>query len=545
MEQKNKPETKFIFITGGVFSSLGKGVVAASIGCILTDLGYNVVNQKWDPYLNVDPGTMSPYQHGEVFVTVDGFETDLDLGNYERFLRKEVSNLSSVTAGKVYNELIVNERRGAYLGKTIQVIPDLTNIIKKKLWDLVNKTHAEFVIVEVGGTVGDIESIPFLEVIRQLIGEQSITKNVLVIHCAPLIFLKNTNEYKTKPLQHSIRTLSSCGIIADLLVVRSDAAINSSLITKISFMCNVNEKNIFKNPDLSSTYFLPEILFDQKIHHAIFRHFGLSNERKTNIDSWRKFTAMIKKPKQGVIKVGLVGKYTLLRDAYISIVESLKIASYELNLDVQINWIDARSVSKKSLYEQLDCCDGILVPGGFGNDGTKFMLLAIEYARIQKKPFLGICLGMQLACIEFTRNVLKLADANTSEFATNKKSNNLIFSTIDHADSFGGTLRLGDWKVMIKANTRAYDIYKQKIIFRRHRHRYAFNDSYTKLFEDQGFIFSGQCISKTNKFKELFELNNHPFFMGCQYHPEFSSKPLKCEPLFREFLRAIFSVKNK
>lgn len=536
-------KTKFIFITGGVFSSLGKGILAASIGCILTDIGYNVAIQKWDPYLNIDPGTMSPYQHGEVFVTNDGSETDLDLGNYERFLRKEVNSFSSVTAGRIYNEVLTRERQGVCLGKTIQVIPDLTNRIQEKLFELVRQTNPDFVIVEVGGTVGDVESIPFLETIRQILGNNNFKNSCLVIHCAPLIYLKNTNEYKTKPLQHSIRTLGNFGIIANLLVIRSDKQIYADIIDKISFMCNVEKDHIFKNPDLENIYFLPEILFKQKIHKVILQHFNLTISENANIDKWLKFTNMIKLPHSQTIKVALVGKYTQLHDAYASVIESLKLAGYDLNLTVEIIWIDARTIKDNELIYQLEKCHGLLVPGGFGIDGTDAMIIAIKYAREHKMPFLGLCLGMQLACIEFAKNCLQLLDANTGEFASEFKSNNLIFHLLKKGEeNFGGTLRLGNQKVTIKPNTKAAKIYNNDSILRRHRHRYEFNNKYVKQFEDHGFIFSGFCLEDHVHRQELFELKDHPFFMGCQYHPEFESKPLRSEGLFLEFLRAIKSL---
>ncbi|WP_036499452.1 CTP synthase [[Mycoplasma] testudinis] len=521
-------KTKFIFMTGGVFSSLGKGLSAASVGSILSQLGLDVRALKLDPYLNVDPGTMSPYQHGEVFVTGDGAETDLDLGHYERFLNKELSKGSSITAGKIYNQVIQNERKGKYLGKTIQVVPHVTNQIKECIYNLANETNADVILIEIGGTVGDIESLPFLEAMRQICWELP-RGNTLAIHAVPVIELQTTNEVKTKPLQHSTQQLRNLGITPDFLFVRSKLPLSPEIKNKIASMCSIYIDHIFSCVDVSNVYLLPEFLYDQKVHVEIAKLMDLKFTRKQLSKEWLTFTKSIKATKKQKVKIALVGKYTELKDAYMSLYESLKIASYYQNVDLYVEWVNSSKVKPDELIKILKNMDGLVVPGGFDKRGIEGKLQAIEYARTHDLPFLGICLGMQLACVEFARNVLKLQDANSTEFDKNAKANIIDLITKRKVD-VGGTLRLGNYHCSIKPNTLASRLYESKSVTRRHRHRYEFNNDYIKAFEKAGFVFSGTFVK--NDLQEIIEIPKHSFFIGCQYHPEFNSTPYTPEPLF-------------
>ncbi|WP_027123930.1 CTP synthase [Mycoplasmoides pirum] len=526
-------KTKYIFITGGVFSSLGKGLSAASIGCLLNQLGLKITSIKLDPYLNVDPGTMSPYQHGEVYVTKDGMETDLDLGHYERFLNVELTSLSSITAGKIYNKVIKAERDGKYVGKTIQVIPHVTDEIKNSIYQLGNETNSDIVIVEIGGTIGDIESIPFVEAMRQIKYELPDNQAVC-IHVVPIIEISPSYEIKTKPLQHSIKELRSFGIEPDLLLVRSNKEISDDIKNKIAITTYVKLKNIFSCVDLDNIHLLPEYLYKQKIHNALAKKLNLKFKSKTLSKKFSDLISAIKNQKtQSLIKIAIVGKYTQLKDAYISIYESLKIASYYQNINLELVWIDA-VLKKEQIIEELKKVNGLVIPGGFDNRGIDGKLFAIQYARENKLPFLGICLGMQLACVEFARNVLNLKDANSTEFNPDTK-NKILDLIVKNKVQLGGTLRLGNYECSIKSNTLASKIYNKKNIKRRHRHRYEFNNDYLKDFEKAGFIFSG--VNKKNNLQEIIEIKNHPFFIATQYHPEFNSTLYQPEVLFVNLIK--------
>lgn len=533
MQYKNKDNwnkhTKYLFISGGVYSSLGKGLSVSSIGCLLKQFGLKVTCMKLDPYLNVDPGTMSPYQHGEVYVTKDGAETDLDLGHYERFLDIELEHNSSVTAGKIYKEIISGERQGKYSGKTIQVIPHVTDKIKKLIYQFSNITNADVIIVEIGGTVGDIESIPFIEAVRQIRYELP-SNSTIFLHMVPLIEISTTKEIKTKPLQHSIKELRSLGIEPDILLIRSKNKINEYLRNKISSSCYINKLDIFSCVDLNSIYLLPEYLFNEKIHNRIAKKLKLNFKFNSLKPKLNEFLSLIKNNHKLTtnLKIAIVGKYIELKDAYLSIIESLKITSYYEKVALEIIWIDSSQNSKK-IVNELKNVQGIIVPGGFDTRGVEGKLIAINYARVNKIPFLGICLGMQLACIEFARNELNLIDANSTEFNP-KTKNNIIDLIVKDKVDLGGTLRLGNYQCSIISNSLALKIYKKSSILRRHRHRYEFNNKFKSLFEKKGFIFSG--INFKNNLQEIIELKNHPYFIATQYHPEFNSTLYNPEPLF-------------
>lgn len=524
-------KTKIIVITGGVYSSLGKGIVASSIGRILKEFGFKISMQKLDPYLNIDPGTLSPYQHGEVFVTKDGAETDLDLGHYERFIDYELNKFSSVTAGKIYNEVLNDERNGKYHGKTVQVVPHITSCIQNKIKSIIKLDKPDFLIIEVGGTIGDIESLPFIEALRSFANTYS-RKNILFVHCAPLIKIKVNDEIKTKPTQHSIKALMNLGINPNLLILRSDEIAPQEIKRKIAMSSDIDEKNIFTSIDCKSIYDIPKILYDQGIHNSIFNYFKLKT--KGNIDSWNKFLNTINATKKYNSKIAIVGKYVELADAYLSVIESLKIASYKLGVDLKIELIDSTSIENKNYQKILKEFDGILIPGGFGERGLEGKILSAKFARENNIPFFGICLGMQAALIEIAKNVLKKEDANSTEF--NHKTKFPVFKLIDKktANMIGGTLRLGNYEVDITKNTLAHKIYQQNHVLERHRHRYFFNIDLCDIYSKNGIVFSG--YSNNKQIVEIIEIKKHPFFIGVQYHPEFMSRPLKPNALFESFL---------
>lgn len=530
-------KTRIIVITGGVYSSLGKGIVASSVGRILKEFGFKISIQKLDPYLNIDPGTLSPYQHGEVFVTKDGAETDLDLGHYERFIDYELNKYSSVTAGKIYDEVLKNERSGKYHGKTVQVVSHVTNCIQEKIKNIIKLDKPDFLIIEVGGTIGDIESLPFIEALRSFSNTYS-RKRMLFIHCAPLIKINVNQEIKTKPTQHSIKALMNLGIIPNLLILRSEEIATTEIKKKIAMTSDIDEKNIFTSVDCNSIYDIPKILYDQKIHKSIFSYFNI--KIKGNIDSWNNFLDTIKSPKKYESKIAIVGKYVDLSDSYLSVIESLKIASYKLGIDLNIKLIDSTKIENNNYQKILKEFDGILIPGGFGERGLDGKILSAKYARENNVPFFGICLGMQAALIEFARNVLSFKDANSIEF--DKKTKHPVFKLIDKktANEIGGTLRLGNYEVNIIKNSLAYKIYKSNNVLERHRHRYFFNTDLCDIYSKKGVIFSG--TSNNKQIVEIIEIEKHPFFIGVQYHPEFMSRPLKPSPLFESFLN---STKNK
>lgn len=529
--------TKFIFVTGGVVSSLGKGISASSIGQLLKSRGLKVFTQKFDPYINVDPGTMSPYQHGEVFVTDDGAETDLDLGHYERFIDINLSKESSVTTGKIYQEVINKERRGDYLGATVQVIPHVTDEIKLKLKEAAKHSKADVIITEIGGTVGDIESLPYLEAIRQARRDFGY-QNTLYIHNTLVPFLKVSNEIKTKPTQHSVKELRSLGIQPDLIILRSEVKIVDEVKEKIALFCDVDKEAVFESLDVEVLYEAILNLRNQKIDDYILKHFNIENNNEPDMKPWEELIHKIKNLKD-VVTIGLVGKYVELQDAYLSVSESLKHAGYFHNVHVKIKWLNADKVKESNVANALENCDGVLVPGGFGERATSGKKLAIKYARENDVPFFGICYGMQLACIEYAQNVLNIKDANTTEIDPDTK-NPIITIQPENPEDYGGTLRLGLFNCQLKPGTKAHEAYGKSKIAERHRHRYEFNNQYLDVFNDGNMQFTG--INPERNLVEVIELKNHPWYVAVQYHPEFLSRPLRPHPLFRDFIEA--SIKN-
>ena len=527
--------TKFIFVTGGVVSSLGKGITAASLGRLLKDRGLSVTIQKFDPYLNVDPGTMSPYQHGEVFVTDDGAETDLDLGHYERFIDINLNKYSNVTAGKVYSHVLKKERRGDYLGGTVQVIPHITNEIKERLLLAGESTNADVVITEIGGTTGDIESLPFIEAIRQIRSDLG-RENVMYIHCTLLPYIKAAGEMKTKPTQHSVKELRGLGIQPDLIVVRTEYEMTQDLKDKIALFCDIPEQNVIECRDAESLYEIPLQLSKQHMDDLVIKRLDLNAKYATQLDDWKHLLDIVNNL-DGEITIGLVGKYVSLQDAYLSVVEALKHAGYPLHKDINVKWIDSSELTDDNAADYLKDVDGILVPGGFGFRASEGKISAIRYARENNVPYFGICLGMQLATVEFARNVLGLEGAHSAELDPDTP-----YPVIDllpeqkDIEDLGGTLRLGLYPSEVKEGTLAYDIYGKKEIEERHRHRYEFNNNYREQMEDNGLVFSG--VSPDGRRIEMVELPQNDFFFACQFHPEFLSRPNRPQPIFKAFIEA-------
>jgi CTP synthase len=533
-------QTKYIFVTGGVVSSLGKGLAAASIGCLLETRGIKVQMMKLDPYINVDPGTMSPFQHGEVFVTDDGAETDLDLGHYERFTSAKLSQANNWTSGRIYLSVIEKERRGDYLGKTIQVIPHITDEIKMAVRAVAEKERPDVLIVEIGGTVGDIESLPFLEAIRQL-GNEEGRDNALFVHVTLVPFIAAAGELKTKPTQHSVRELREIGIAPDILLCRSDRPLSLDLRKKIALFCNVQENAVISALDVPTIYEVPIAFHEQGLDDLIIKNLHLEEQYPhADLKEWRKLVSIIKEATDSV-KIAIVGKYVELEDSYKSLREALTHAGVANNLKVNVAWVESESLADDDNYEsRLHDFDAILVPGGFGKRGISGMLRAIKYARKSKTPYFGICLGMQTACIEFARNVCDLKDADSTEF-NDETPFPVIFKLRDlvGVNELGGTMRLGAWDCELKEGSLAREIYGgAERISERHRHRYEFNPEYINILEEKGLIFSG--ISTNKKFVEMIELprETHPFFIACQFHPEYKSKPLAAHPLFVAFVKA-------
>ena len=526
---------KFIFVTGGVVSSLGKGISAACIGRLLKRRGLHIFSMKLDPYLNIDPGTMSPYQHGEVFVTKDGAETDLDLGHYERIINTSLTKESSVTSGKVYSAVLEKERKGVYLGATIQIIPHITNEIKNRLFEAFNaKDDTDVCIVEIGGTVGDIESLPFLEAIRQLRRELGY-ENTFYVHNTLVPYLKTTGEIKTKPTQHSVKELTGLGIQPDALLLRCETNIDIESKRKVALFCNLSDEAVISVKDVPIIYEVALNLQKQHLDDLIVKHLNLKCEDHADMSDWIKLIEKIKRLKKS-IKIALVGKYVSLHDAYISVVESLKYAGYDIDKNIEIKWVNSDNLNDDNVSEYLSDVQGIIVPGGFGKRGIEGKIAAIKYARINNKPFLGLCLGMQLSLIEYARDVLHLENANSTEFDENC-TNNIIDYLPDQYKGIkmGGTMRLGEYDCELLEGTKTYELYKEKNIRERHRHRYEFNNKYKEIFSDGNLIFSG--INPQTKLCEIIELKNHPFFIACQFHPEFLSRPLKPHPLFLGFIK--------
>ncbi|OFS28397.1 CTP synthase [Abiotrophia sp. HMSC24B09] len=526
--------TKYIFVTGGVVSSIGKGIVAASLGRLLKNRGLKVAIQKFDPYINVDPGTMSPYQHGEVFVTDDGTETDLDLGHYERFIDINLNQYSNVTTGKVYSEVLKKERRGDYLGATVQVIPHITNEIKDKIRRAGELTDADIVITEVGGTVGDIESLPFLEALRQMKADMG-TNNVLYIHTTLIPYLKAAGELKTKPTQHSVKELRSLGIQPNILVVRTEEELPSGIKDKLALFCDVKPNAVIESRDVETLYTIPLNLQAQGMDDLVLDHFGIQCP-EADMTDWRALENKVLNLK-GKVTVGLVGKYVSLPDAYLSIVEALKHAGYAHDTEIDIRWIDAEEVDDQNVADYLADVDGVLVPGGFGSRGLIGKIAAIRYAREHKLPFFGICLGMQLACIEFARNVVGIHDADTGE--ENPACPHKIIDLLPDQEAegdLGGTLRLGLYPCRLVEGTLAHQLYGQEVVQERHRHRYEFNNAYRERLAAAGLTFSG--LSPDGRLVEIVEIKDHPFFIAAQFHPEFISRPNRPQAIFDGFVAA-------
>lgn len=528
--------TKYIFVTGGVVSSLGKGIVAASLGRLLKNRGLKIAIQKFDPYINVDPGTMSPYQHGEVFVTNDGTETDLDLGHYERFIDNDLNKYSNVTTGKIYSEVLRKERRGDYLGRTVQVIPHITNMIKEKIRRAGESTDAEVVITEIGGTVGDIESQPFMEAIRQMKKEAG-ADNVLYIHTTLVPYLKAAGEMKTKPTQHSVRELRGLGIQPNILVVRTEEPITDDMRTKIALFCDVEPKAVVESMDAKNLYEVPLNLQKQGMDQLVVDHFGLDVPEADMVE-WTKMVDHIENGLTKTVKIAMVGKYTDLQDAYISVNESLRHAGYPVDAKVKIDHFNAENITEDNVAETLKDYDGILVPGGFGSRGIEGMITAIKYAREQDVPYMGICLGMQVACVEYARNVLGYQDANSTEFDQDTKHNIIdLMADQEDVEDMGGTQRLGAYQCQLKPGTVAAAAYdNQEMISERHRHRYEFNNAFRQEMEDHGLVVSG--VNPDRNLVEVVELPENKFFVAAQYHPEFLSRPNRPEGLFAAFVKA-------
>jgi CTP synthase len=534
--------TKYIFVTGGVVSSLGKGLAASSLGCLLEARGVKVQMMKLDPYINVDPGTMSPFQHGEVFVTDDGAETDLDLGHYERFTNAHLTKANNWTSGRIYLSVIEKERRGDYLGKTIQVIPHITDEIKDAVKVVANKDNPDVLIVEIGGTVGDIESLPFMEAIRQL-GNEVGRNNALFIHVTLVPFIAAAGELKTKPTQHSVKELREIGIAPDILLCRSDRPLSLDLRKKIALFCNVQETAVISALDVKTIYEVPLAFHEQGLDSLVVEDLHLMEKFPTvDLKKWRELVSTIKEPSDGAVKIAIVGKYVELEDSYKSLREALTHAGVANNLRVNVEWIESENLMKDDYEAQLHDYDAILVPGGFGKRGISGMLRAIKYARKSGTPYFGICLGMQTACIEFARNVCGLRDADSTEF-NSETPFPIIFKLRDlvNVEEYGGTMRLGAWQCELKEGSLAREIYHNSPeISERHRHRYEFNPEFRPHLEKEGLIISG--ISPDGKFVEMIELpkETHPFFVACQFHPEYKSKPLNAHPLFVSFVKAAF-----
>ena len=528
---------KYIFVTGGVVSGLGKGITAASLGRLLKNRGYKVTIQKFDPYINVDPGTMNPYEHGEVFVTDDGAETDLDLGHYERFINENLTKNSSVTMGRVYSNVIEKERKGDYLGKTVQVIPHITNEIKEKIYGF-EETDTDIVITEVGGTVGDIEGLSIIEAIRQ-VGLEKNPEDVCFIHVTLLPYIYGSNEIKSKPTQHSVKELQSLGIQPDILVCRTEQEIPDTIREKLALFCNVRKTSVIQNKTADCLYAVPLMLEEEGLAREVCNHLRLDNYIPDN-SKWAEMIEKIRKiDKNNKVKIAIVGKYIKLEDSYISVIESIKHAGFENNVETEIELIDCETITKDTVQEKLDGFDGIIVPGGFGNRGIEGKITTIKYARENQIPFLGICLGMQMAVVEYARDILGLKDANSAEF--DEKSKNQVIHIMEEQkgiDKKGGTMRLGAYPCIIKEGTLAQEVYGKTEISERHRHRFEYNNDYKERLEKAGLICSG--TSPDGKLVEIVELSQkeHPYFIAGQFHPELKSRPNKPAPLFVGLVKA-------
>lgn len=530
--------TKYIFVTGGVVSGLGKGITAASLGRLLKSRGLKVAAQKLDPYINIDPGTMSPFQHGEVFVTDDGAETDLDLGHYERFIDENLNKYSNLTTGKVYYNVLTKERKGEYLGQTVQVIPHITNEIKSFIYKVGENVNADVVITEIGGTTGDIESLPFLESIRQISMEVG-RENCLFVHVTLIPYIVSSGEYKSKPTQHSVKELQGIGISPNIIIARCDEKITDELKEKIALFCNVKRDCVIENTTLPILYQAPLMLEEGNLSEIVCRELSLKCG-KTDMTEWKKMLERISSL-QHTVKVALVGKYVKLRDAYLSVAESLKHGGFETNATVEIEWIDSENITKDNVKEVLGNVNGIIIPGGFGCRGVEGKIIAAKFARENNVPYLGLCLGMQVACMEFARSMLGLKDANSGEFDSNSK--NLIIDLMPDQKGVikGGTMRLGAYPCNIKSGTLLEKVYGKTNISERHRHRYEFNNTYREAIEKSGMVICG--TSPDNMLVEAVEIPANDFYVGVQYHPEFKSRPNSAHPLFKAFIAACLNYK--
>ena len=538
----NQIQTKYIFVTGGVTSSLGKGIIAASLAKLLQARGYRTTIQKFDPYINVDPGTLNPYEHGECYVTDDGAETDLDLGHYERFLNVPTSQANNVTTGRVYLSVIEKERRGEFLGKTVQVVPHITNEIKERMQLLGNSGDFDIVITEIGGTVGDIESLPYIESVRQLVWELG-ENNSIVVHLTLIPYLAAAGELKTKPTQHSVKTLMESGIQADILVCRTEHELSDELRQKLALFCNVKREAVIQSIDASTIYEVPNLMLEEGLDVVALKKLNLPKKAAPDLRNWNTFLHRLKHPKH-TVKVGLIGKYVELQDSYKSILESFIHAGASNQTKVNVIPIHSEYLDSKSAAEQLQDLDGIIVAPGFGGRGIEGKIDTVRYAREKNIPFLGICLGMQMAVIEYSRNVLGLKDANSTEM--HEETNHAVISIMEDQKNItdkGGTMRLGAWKCDIAAGTLAHQIYEQDQIEERHRHRYEFNNIYKERLEKAGLVCSG--INPETGLVEIIELKNHPFFVGVQYHPEYKSTVANPHPIFVSFVAAMVKHKNK
>lgn len=527
--------TKYIFVTGGVVSSIGKGIVAASLGRLLKNRGLNVTIQKFDPYINLDPGTMSPYQHGEVFVTDDGAETDLDLGHYERFIDINLNQYSNVTTGKIYSEVLRKERKGEYLGATVQVIPHITNEIKDKIMRAATTTNADIIITEVGGTVGDIESLPFLEALRQMKADVG-SDNVLYIHTTLIPYLKAAGEMKTKPTQHSVKELRSLGIQPNLLVVRTEQPVSQGTKDKLAQFCDVSPEAVIESLDVDTLYSIPLNLQKQNMDQIVCDHLKIEAPQ-ADMTEWKALEEKVLNLKK-TVKIALVGKYVELPDAYLSVVEALKHAGFTDDADIEIDWVQSADLTAENVAERLKNADGILVPGGFGDRGVEGKIEAIRYARENDVPFLGICLGMQMACVEFARNVIGLKGAHSAETVPTTPYNIIdLMADQENIENLGGTLRLGLYPCQLTPGTKTAAAYgNTDVVEERHRHRYEFNNQFRQQFEENGFVFSG--MSPDNRLAEIVEIPENKFFIACQFHPELVSRPNRPQPLFQAFIDA-------
>ena len=527
--------TKYVFVTGGVTSSLGKGIIAASLAKLLQERGYSVTIQKLDPYINIDPGTLNPYEHGECYVTDDGAETDLDLGHYERFLNIPTSQANNVTTGRIYQSVINKERKGEFLGKTVQVIPHITDEIKHRVQILGKTGDFDIVITEIGGTVGDIESLPYVEAVRQLQWELG-DENAIIIHLTLVPFLAAAGELKTKPTQHSVKMLMQSGVDPDVLVCRTEYELTDDIKRKLALFCNVKKENVIQSLDAETIYDVPNLMFNEGLDRVVLEKLQLSTKTKPALDTWNTFIKKHKNPKN-TIEVALIGKYVELHDSYKSITEAFIHAGSTNETKVNVRWIHSEALTPDNVRNQLKGVNGILVAPGFGDRGIEGKIAAVEYARTSKIPFLGICLGMQMAVIEFARNVLKLEGANSTEM--NRKTSHPVISIMEaqkEVTEKGGTMRLGAWECELTDRSKVYQAYQKTTISERHRHRYEFNNAYKEQLENGGMTATG--INPETRLVEIVEIENHPWFVGVQYHPEYKSTVLNPHPLFVSFIKA-------